>query len=323
MRVLNGGEVTRLLDMEQCIQEVENAFRARGEGRRASSSVAGLELTGGGLHAKLGALDISRGYAAAKINANFPDNPVKRGLPTIQGVLVLFDASSGVPLACMDSATITATRTAAASAVAARHLALPHATSVAFIGCGTQARAHLSALCIVRPLTSAVAFDADRGAAERFAAEATNGSMKVFAADNVHEAAHSCEIVVTSTTSRRAVLDVADVTEGTFVAAVGADNEHKQEISPALLRAAVVIVDDLEQCCRIGDLHHALEQGAMRRDDVRASLDQVIAGTSPGRLHPREIIIFDSTGVAIEDVAAAALVYERAEATDAGFVMER
>jgi alanine dehydrogenase len=90
-----------------------------------------------------------------------------------------------------------------------------------------------------------------------------------------------------------------------------------------LLRAAVVIVDDMEQCCRIGDLHHAIEQGAMQREAVRASLDQVVAGTAPGRLDPREIMIFDSTGVAIEDVAAAALVYERAEATDAGFTMER
>ena len=324
MRVLNGSDVSRLLDMGACIQEVENAFRARGEGRRATSSVAGLELTGGGLHAKLGALDISRGYAAAKINANFPDNPTRRGLPTIQGILVLFDASSGVPLACMDSATITAMRTAAASAVAARHLALPNAASVAFIGCGTQARAHLSALCIVRPITSVAAYDAQPGAAERFAAEVKNDrGVEVLVAESAREAARACGIVVTSTTSQRAVLDVPDVREGTFVAAVGADNEHKQEISPALLRAAVVIVDDLEQCCRIGDLHHALDHGAMRREDVRASLDQVVAGASPGRLDSGEIIIFDSTGVAIEDVAAAALVYERAEATAAGFVMER
>jgi alanine dehydrogenase len=184
MRVLNGSDVARLLDMEACIQEVENAFRARGEGRRATSAVAGLELTGGGLHAKLGALDISRGYAAAKINANFPENPARRSLPTIQGVLVLFDASSGVPLACMDSATITATRTAAASAVAARHLALPKASSVAFIGCGTQARAHFSALCLVRPITSVSAFDAERGAAERFAAELKNDRGLEVASEN-------------------------------------------------------------------------------------------------------------------------------------------
>jgi alanine dehydrogenase len=321
MRILDGTLVEQLLDMESCIREVEKAFRARGEGRRASSAVAGLELDGGSLHAKLGALDLSRGYAAAKINANFPGNPSTRGLPTIQGIIVLFDASSGVPLACMDSAVITATRTAAASAVAAKYLALAHASSVAFIGCGTQARAHVSALYLVRRIQRIVAFDADRSVAERFVEETrASYSVSVSIARDLDEAALAGEIVVTSTPSRRAFLDVGSLNEGTFVAAVGADNEGKQEIAPALLRNATVVVDDLEQCSRIGDLHHALELRVMRKEDVRASLDQIVAGVKPGRLDEKEIIVFDSTGVAIEDVAAAAFVYERAEETNAGLV---
>lgn len=322
VRVLDAASVTRLLDMASCIREVENAFRARGEGRRASSSVIGLELGSGGLHAKLGAVDLSRRYAAAKINANFPDNPVTRGLPTVQGVLVLFDASSGVPLACMDSGTITATRTAAASAVAAAHLALPHASSVTFIGCGVQARAHVAALCEVRPITRLTAFDSDTDAAERFVREINDGGRIVaHRADDVRQAARLSEIVVTSTPSRRPLLDVGELGEGAFIAAVGADNENKQELTPALLRSAAVIVDDLDQCSRIGDLHHALEAGVMRREDVRGSLDQVVAGSIPGRVNDKEIVIFDSTGVAIEDVAAAALVYEAVEKSDVGIVI--
>src|SRR6185436_20135531 len=180
MRVLDSGDVYRLLDMESCIREVENAFRARGEGRRASSAVAGLELNGGALHAKLGALDLSRSYAAVKINANFPDNPARFGLPTIQGIVVLFDASTGEPLACMDSGPITALRTAAASAVAARYLALRSASSVALIGCGTQARAHVIALRHVRPIERIVVFDADRNTADRIAKElAKDGKVSV------------------------------------------------------------------------------------------------------------------------------------------------
>src|SRR5437764_14424946 len=108
MRVLSATDVSTLLDMESCIQRVEDAFRVRGEGRGATSVVAGLELSGGTLHAKLGVLDLSRSYAAAKINANLPDNRERFGLPTIQGVVILFDATSGTPLACMDSAPITA-----------------------------------------------------------------------------------------------------------------------------------------------------------------------------------------------------------------------
>ena len=323
MRLLSAAEVASLLDMGSCIREVENAFRARASGKRASSSVSGLELGSGGLHAKLGAVDLSRRYAAAKINANFPENPARLGLPTVQGVVVLFDASSGVPLACMDSGTITATRTAAASAVAAAHLALPRASSVTFIGCGVQARAHLAALCEVRPIARVTAFDTNGDAVERFVNEMNRmGRLAAHSTTDLREAARSSEIVVTSTPSRLPLLDVGDVTDGTFIAAVGADNEHKQEIAPALLRAAAVIVDDLDQCSKIGDLHHALDAGIMRREDVRGSLDQIIAGFAPGRVDEKEIIIFDSTGVAIEDVAAAALVYERAEETGVGVVVD-
>ena len=320
MRVLDASQLNSLLDMRDCIREVENAFRARGEGRLAPSAVVGLELNGGSLHAKLGALE--RGYAAAKINANYPDNPSVRGLPVIQGLVVLFELLSGMPLACMDSAIITAMRTAAASAVAASYLAVSHASSVAFIGCGTQARAHVQALRHVRPLKRFVLFDRDPAVAGQFAT-LLGGADAVMIAGDAREAARSSEIVVTSTPSRSALLDVGDVTPGTFIAAVGADNEHKQEMAPSLLRAAAVIVDDLDQCSRIGDLHHALREGIMRLDDVRASLDQIVAGTSAGRRADDEIVIFDSTGVAIEDVAVAALAYVRAERTDTGFVIDR
>jgi ornithine cyclodeaminase/alanine dehydrogenase-like protein (mu-crystallin family) len=323
MRLLDGGDLSRLLDMGDCIREVENAFRARGKGRPAPSAVVGLEVSGGSLHAKLGALDLGRPYAVAKINANYPNNPSMHGFPVIQGLVVLFDASSGKPLACMDSAIITAMRTAAASAVAARYLAVSQASSASFIGCGTQARAHVQALRQVRPVNRFVLFDQDLAVAEEFATLLRGDEVTVTIADYVREAALSSEIVITSTPSRTPLLDVGDVTPGTFISAVGADNEHKQEIAPSLLRAAVVIVDDLEQCSRIGDLHHALDEGIMLLDDVRASLDQIVAGTADGRRAYDEIVVFDSTGVAIEDVAVAALAYERAEATGTGVVVDR
>ena len=323
MLVLNSNDVTQLLDMDSCIDGVEQAFRARGEGRLARSSVAGLELLGGGLHAKLGALQLSRAYAVAKINANFPENPELRGLPTVQGVVVLFDAESGVPLACMDSVTITAVRTAAASAVAARHLALPDASSMTLIGCGIQARSHTRALGCVRPIRRAVLFDSNHDAAKRLATELSETSgLDVAVATHLREAARASEIIVSSTPSRSAFLDVADVKEGSFIAAVGADNENKQELTPALLRAAAVVVDDLDQCSRIGDLHHAISGGIMGREDVRGSLDQIVAGITRGRLDDREIIVFDSTGVAIEDVVAAAIVFEKAEQAGVGFVTD-
>lgn len=313
MRVLDRETVVQLLDMPSCIRAVEQAFRARGEGQPTPSAMSGLELASGTLHAKMASLALSRLYAVAKVNANLPRNPVEHNLPTIQGVLVLFDGTNGVPLAVMDSAPITTLRTAAASAVAASLLARNDASAVTFVGCGVQARAHLDALRHVRPIRRVFALDRQRGAAEEFSVFARAiCDMEATVAPSLAAATSVSDIVVTTTPSRSAVLDIGDVSPGVFVAAVGADNEHKQEISPELLRAAVVIVDDLEQCARFGDLHHALDSGALRREDVRASLDQIVAGTKPGRLGDAEIVVFDSTGLAIEDVAAAALVYERA-----------
>ena len=315
MRVLDRETVIRLLDMPSCIRAVARAFRARGAGSTAPSAMAGLELDNGTVHAKMAALSLSHPYAAAKVNANFPRNPSEHNLPTIQGVLILFDGTNGVPLAVMDSASITTIRTAAASAVAASLLARTDATTATFIGCGVQARAHLEALRHVRTITRVFASDTRPAVAEEFSILARAAGMAdVTVASSIAPAARASDIIVTTTPSQRAVLDIGDVSPGVFIAAVGADNEHKQEIAPALLRAAAVVVDDLDQCARFGDLHHALAAGVMRREDVRASLDQVVAGTKPGRGDDAEIVIFDSTGVAIEDVAAAALVYERAAA---------
>lgn len=318
MRVINAREVDQLLDMASCIRAIEDAFRALGEGR-ASSSIGGLELTHGGLHAKMGVIAGTNGYAAAKVNANFPDNPSRHGLPTVQGVVIVFDGATGTPLACMNSGPITATRTAAASAVAASYLALPNADSVAFVGCGVQAKSHAIALRHVRPIRRIFAFDKDRSVAERFAREVGDTvGVETSVVDDHRKATKSSQIVVTSTPSRQAILNVGDVGPGAFIAAVGADNEHKQEISSELLRSAAVIVDDLGQCSAIGDLHHALSVGLMKPSDVRASLDQVVTGRIPGRLDDQEIIVFDSTGIAIEDVAAAAIIYERAKETNVG-----
>jgi ornithine cyclodeaminase/alanine dehydrogenase-like protein (mu-crystallin family) len=263
----------------------------------------------------MASLELSRPYVATKVNANFPSNPVEHNLPTIQGVVVLIDGANGVPLAVLDSGALTTIRTAAASAVAASLLARANAFTATFIGCGVQARAHLEAMHHVRPLSRIFAIDTRAAVAEEFSVFARDShGVNVTVASSLAAATRESHIIVTTTPSRSALLDVGDVSPGTFVAAVGADNEHKQEIAPSLLRAAAVVVDDLEQCAHHGDLHHAITAGVMRREDVRASLDQIVAGTRPGRLSDAEIIVFDSTGLAIEDVAAAALVYERAAA---------
>jgi ornithine cyclodeaminase/alanine dehydrogenase-like protein (mu-crystallin family) len=131
-------------------------------------------------------------------------------------------------------------------------------------------------------------------------------------------AARDSDIVVTCTTSRLPLLGAADVSPGTFIAAVGADNPDKQEISPDLMAAHTVVTDLTEQCAAIGDLHHAIAAGRMSTGDVYAELGEIVAGRKPGRRSAEEIVVFDSTGTALQDVAAAVVVYERAVAAGRG-----
>jgi alanine dehydrogenase len=317
--VLTRSDVVRLLDARSCIDAVEAAFRARGEGRPSPSGVLGIHLPEGGLHAKGAALDLRRAFAVVKVNANFPANPARHGLPTIQGVLALFDADTGRVLALMDSMSITNLRTAAASAVAANYLSDSSAGSVAIVGCGAQALPHAVAIAAVRPITRIVAYDSRPAAAERFcaAARAALGLEAVVAAE-LDEATTACPIVVTLTPSEDGYLFRHHLQTGAFVAAVGADSEHKQEMTSGLMATAAVIVDDADQCAAIGDLHHAIVEGAMQRSHVRATLADIVVNPSRGRRSADEIVIFDSTGVAIEDVAAAAITYERALADGSG-----
>jgi alanine dehydrogenase len=317
--LLTRSDVADLLDLDTCITAVEAAFRLHGQGD-AHTGVLGVHVEGGGFHIKAGTLHLRRHYFAAKTNANFPNNPAK-GLPTIQGVIVLADADVGTPLALLDSMEITTLRTGAASAVAAKYLAREDARTVGLIGCGNQGWVQLRALRRVRPLTSARVYDREQGRAEQLARKlAAELGLEIEVSSDPSAAARNSDIVVTCTSAREPILGVGDVAPGTFVAAVGADNPEKQEIAPALLAASRVVVDVLDQAATMGDLHHAIAAGVMTRSDVAAELGQIVAGRLPkaGRQSPDEVIIFDSTGMALQDVAAAAAVYERAQAAGRG-----
>jgi len=173
----------------------------------------------------------------------------------------------------------------------------------------------------VRPIRAAHVYDRDRGRADELARVlGPELGLTIDVAASPAAAARNRDIVVTCTSSDRPILGKGDVAPGTFIAAVGADNPEKQEIAPALLAASRVVVDVLDQAATMGDLHHAIAAGVMSRSDVAAELGQIVAGRAPkgGRQSPDEVIVFDSTGMALQDVAAAAAVYERAQAAGRG-----
>jgi alanine dehydrogenase len=307
--VLTRSDVAKLLTLSDCIGAVEGVFRAQAEGKVPSPELLGFHVPDGGFHIKAAGFG---SYFAAKINANFPGNPARHGLATIQGIVALYDSTRGTPLALMDSIEITAQRTAAASAVAAKYLAREDAATAAIVGCGVQGRFQLEAVNLVRPLRSVFVVDHDADRRDRFAGEMSVRMGIPVIPVALEEALAGSDLVLTCTPSRRAFVTQAMIRPGTFIAAVGADNPEKQEIDPGLMAASTVVVDHLEQCRTIGDLHHAVATGAMQLRDVHATLGEVIAGIKPGRHSAEETIIFDSTGTALQDVAAAILVYERA-----------
>jgi ornithine cyclodeaminase/alanine dehydrogenase-like protein (mu-crystallin family) len=221
----------------------------------------------------------------------------------------------------MDSIEITRLRTAAATAVAAKYLA-PDDATVTICGCGEQARSQLRALACVRSIRRVMALDLLEERAARFAGDmAAELAVDASVVRTPDEAARETTIWVTCTPARRWFLGRHHVAPGAFIAAVGADHSDKQEIEPELLAASAVIVDVLEQCAAIGDLHHAIAAGLMRRDQVRAELADVVSGRTVGRRSDDETLVFDSTGTALEDAAAASLVYQRAQALSAGLTV--
>lgn len=308
-RLLTRADIAEILTPADCLRAVEEAFRSYGEGRAGAPKSAGFHAARGTFHIKAAMADVQ----ATKINANFPENPSRHQLPTIQGVIVVMDCERGTTLAILDSTLITSLRTAAATAVAAKYLARADAKKLAVIGCGIQGRATVEALRVVRPIDEVVAYDLDTACADRFAREMTEQHrMNVRPAGSVDAAVRAADIVVTCTTARTAILDVQHLHPGLFIAAVGADNPVKQELTPALLGNTKIVADILEQAATMGDLHHALETGTVRREDVHGELADVICGRVRGRTSDDEIFVFDSTGTALQDVAVASIAVQRA-----------
>lgn len=301
--ILSRGDVAGLMGSADWVDAVETGFRAAVEGRAEAPPPMTIEGEGGAFHAKGASLRGERPYVALKLNGNFAGNPAQRSLPTIQGAILLCDGGTGSLLAIMDSIEVTLRRTAAATALAARYLARPDAATILICGCGEQGRAQLAALRDVLPLSRVLLWDAEPARA---------GAMSGETAADLDAAAREADAIVTCTTSRAPFLTAEMVRPGTFVAAVGADSPDKSEIEPGLMAKALVVADILDQCAVMGDLRHAIEAGAMERSDVHAELGELVTGRKAGRTADEQITLFDSTGTALQDVAAAALIYERA-----------
>jgi len=320
--LLTGRDVAVLMTIEECMKAVEHAFKLHGEGKTQPPGILGVHARDGGFHIKAGLLDLDHSYFAAKVNANFPGNLKRCGLPTIQGVVVLSDGENGHPLAIMDSIELTILRTGAATGVAAKYLARPASKTVTICGCGNQGRISLRALTKVLSLEKVWAYDCDNLQAQKFASELGDElRIDIETVTDLQTTVRQSDVCITCTPSKQPILGEDFIARGTFIAAVGADNADKQELNPTILSHNKIVVDMLEQCAAIGELHHAIDAGLITEKDVHAELGEVIAGVKSGRTSSEEIIVFDSTGMALQDVVTAATVYEKAIKQGTGTLM--
>jgi ornithine cyclodeaminase/alanine dehydrogenase-like protein (mu-crystallin family) len=316
--LLSGGDLRRLLTPRVVIDALRDTYRALADNRGDQGRSVGFTIEGGSIHVKSGLLPGSHLAFASKVNVNLPENAKLRGLPTIQGVVVVSDAKDGRPLVVMDSIELTGIRTSATAALAAQYGARGDSTRAAIIGCGAQAKYQLDAMRSVFALRTVRVFDINKPRAEAFAIAHSTANCTVASAPSIRAAVAEVHICITCTTSKSPLLSDDLDLGGCFVAAVGADNPEKHEIAPGLMGRARILVDDLEACAAGGDLHHALRSGAVSNDRVHADLAELASGRKQGRLSADELVIFDSSGSGVQDVAAAWIAYREASRTGIG-----
>jgi len=311
--LLTRTEVASLLTLDDHIEAVEGAFRAHALGEVLPPGLMHVDAHAGEFHIKAGGVLKPRAYFALKANGGFFQNTARFGLPNIQGLILLYDAEKGSPLAVMDSTEITRKRTGAAVAAAAKHLAREDSSVATIVGTGNQGRIQLESIARVLPIKKAFAHARNAESMDRYAKDMSERlQIDVVPAPNLPDALAQSHVCVTCTPARKAFLHAADVPPGMFVAAVGADSPDKQELEPALTANSKLVCDILDQCVNVGELHHAIAANLMTRDQCYAQLGEILAAQKPGRTSPDEIIVFDSTGTALQDAASAAAAYERA-----------
>lgn len=316
--MLSRQQIASLMNFKDYLGAVEDAFRLYAEGKIIETGLLHADARAGEYHIKTGGLYLERPFFGVKANGGFFRNPEHSDLPAIQGIIYLSDATTGYPLAVVDSVEITRQRTAAATILAARHLARPQASRVLICGAGHQARSHLRALRDQFPLERAFVFSRRKESRENFAREmSAELGLPVEATDDLNRARRS-DIIITCTTARDPFLEPGMVAPGAFIGAVGADSPQKHELATELVGRSKVVPDLVAQCAKVGELHHAIDAGLMTADQIHAELGEIITGRKPGRTNEEEIFIFDSTGTALQDVAAAARVFEKAEAAGKG-----
>ena len=303
--LLDRNSIKALLGMADVINAVEEAFRVCGEGKGKMPPKTYLALERGDFRAMPAALP---GCAGVKWVNVHPHNP-SLGLPSVMAVLIYSDPETGYPLAIMDATETTAYRTGAAAAIASRYLARRDSHTVGIIGAGFQAHTQILAHAELFNPISINAFDVSQAAVDKLVHAFPQFSIRKC---SIQEAVRS-DIECTLTPSRSPIVRREWMRPGTHINAVGADAPGKEELDPSILKEAVVVVDDIKQASGSGEINVPIQTGVYGIGDIHGTLAEVVAGKKKGRTSSGDITVFDSTGIAVEDIAVAKLLFERAQ----------
>ena len=325
IRILTEKDLRAIVRLDlSAVDCVERAFAALAAGTVAMPPILRLDIA-----EFRGEMDVKTAYVpgfdgfAIKISPGFFDNP-KLGLPSLNGLMILLGARTGLVQALLlDNGYLTDVRTAAAGAVAARHLARADASVATIFGAGMQARLQLEALMLVRPIRAARIWARDETRAGRLAADfAGRHGIDVVAVADPRQAVRGADIVVTTTPAEKPILMADWLEPGQHLTAMGSDGEHKNEIDPAVFSRAIYVADRLSQTRILGELHHALDAGTAGPGQAFAELGAVVAGQAAGRGNADDITFADLTGTGVQDTAIANLAFARAQDAASGRIIE-
>lgn len=318
---LNGDDVEEVLEMGEVIESVESAFRFYGLDRvqMPSKSYLYFDKYNGDLRA-MPAYISDTDEAGVKIVNSHPQNPSK-GLPTVLAIYVLNDPATGKPLAMMNATYLTDIRTGAGSAIAAKYLARKDSRVLGIVGCGRQSRTQVMAINELFGLQEVLITDKRGEQCDTFIKEMEKRIDADIRRVDLEEACRA-DIITTTTPVKEPIIKSKWIEEGTHINAVGADAPGKQELEADILNRARILVDSSEQAYHSGEINVPLSKGEISRGDVYAELGEIVAGKRPSREENEEVTVFDSTGMAVQDVAVAALAYRKSVENDMGTRLE-
>ena len=312
MKIIERAQIEEILAGLDLVPLIEEAFRGYSAGRAIVPPVGELLMDKGEVHIKYGAI---RGddYYIIKIASGFYGNAAL-GLPSSNGMMLVFRQDSGEPAAVLlDEGHLTDVRTAIAGAIGAKALARPDVERIGVLGTGVQARLQVQQLAPLFETREVVAWGRDPERVAAYAADMAAAGFRVEAAGHPGAVAAVCGLIITTTPSTEPLLQAADIRPGTHITAIGSDTTEKQELAADVLALAdVVVADSLEQCHTRGEIAQAVAAGAIAEDKA-IELGVLLAGEAVGRTSAEQITVFDSTGVAVQDIAIATAIVEGAQ----------